>query len=115
MYTKQEMENMEKECVQFITEFLKRIKNIIIGKTAGFCYGVKRAVDGVNKDIKENKEDNIYCLGEIVHNRQVINSLKEMRSANESTALEHHPSVSDTYLNSLGIAILKSLIPFFIS
>lgn len=26
MYTKQEMENMEKECVQFITEFLKRIK-----------------------------------------------------------------------------------------
>lgn len=77
MYTKQEMENMEKECVQFITEFLKRIKNIIIGKTAGFCYGVKRAVDGVNKDIKENKEDNIYCLGEIVHNRQVINSLKE--------------------------------------
>ena len=77
MYTKQEMENMANECVQFIIEFLKKIRNIIIGETAGFCYGVKRAVDGVNKDINENEEGNIYCLGEIVHNKQVIKSLKD--------------------------------------
>lgn len=49
---------------------------ILIGKTAGFCYGVKRAVNGANDEIKNDKE-NVYCLGEIVHNKQVINDLKE--------------------------------------
>ena len=48
---------------------------IIVGKTAGFCYGVKRAVEGAEKEIEEAKEP-IYCLGEIVHNSQVIEKLK---------------------------------------
>lgn len=39
---------------------------IIIGKTAGFCYGVKRAVEGSIEEIKKQK-DPIYCLGELVH------------------------------------------------
>ena len=29
---------------------------IIIGKTAGFCYGVKRAVDGAIEESKKNKK-----------------------------------------------------------
>lgn len=48
---------------------------VILGKTAGFCYGVKRAVDGSLKQINENKT--IYCLGELVHNKQVVSDLKE--------------------------------------
>ena len=48
---------------------------VIVGKTAGFCYGVKRAVEGAKKEIKE-KKSNVYCLGEIVHNKQVIDELK---------------------------------------
>ena len=48
---------------------------IILGKTAGFCYGVKRAVDGAKEDIKTN--ENIYCLGEIVHNQSVIKKLTD--------------------------------------
>lgn len=48
---------------------------IILGKTAGFCYGVKRAVDWAKEDIKVN--ENIYCLGELVHNESVIKDLKE--------------------------------------
>ena len=28
---------------------------ILVGKTAGFCYGVKRAVDGAKKEINESK------------------------------------------------------------
>lgn len=47
---------------------------IIIGKNAGFCYGVERAV---NKTIEEAKKDKVFCLGEIVHNQNVINYLKE--------------------------------------
>ena len=46
---------------------------IIVGKTAGFCYGVKRAVDGANKLVENNHD--IYCLGELVLNKEVINEL----------------------------------------
>lgn len=50
---------------------------IVVGKTAGFCYGVKRAVDGATQEIATAKEP-IYCLGEIVHNRQVIEKLENL-------------------------------------
>ncbi len=49
---------------------------IIVGKTAGFCYGVKRAVEGAKSEIEKAKEP-IYCLGEIVHNKQVIEMLEK--------------------------------------
>lgn len=48
---------------------------IIVAKTAGFCYGVKRAVEGAQKDVEEKKE--LYCLGELVHNKQVIEKLEQ--------------------------------------
>lgn len=47
--------------------------NIIIGKTAGFCFGVKNAVTKAEEYAK--KCDNIYCLGELVHNKQVVENL----------------------------------------
>lgn len=49
---------------------------LIIGKTAGFCYGVKRAVDGAKEALKQNKI--LYGLGEIVHNQEVIKELEEL-------------------------------------
>ena len=48
---------------------------IIIGKTSGFCYGVKNAVDKANEEL-DNSSENIYCLGELVHNKQVTNKLQ---------------------------------------
>lgn len=50
---------------------------IIVGKTAGFCYGVERAVEGAKEELKKTNEP-IFCLGEIVHNRQVIEHLKQL-------------------------------------
>lgn len=50
---------------------------IIVGKTAGFCYGVERAVEGAKEELKKTKEP-IFCLGEIVHNRQVIEQLEQL-------------------------------------
>ena len=50
---------------------------IIVGKTSGFCYGVKRAVEGATSEIV-NKKGPIYCLGELVHNRQVIKKLEDL-------------------------------------
>ena len=49
---------------------------IILGKTAGFCYGVKNAVTNTENILKEQKET--YCLGELVHNGQVIKKLENM-------------------------------------
>lgn len=47
--------------------------DIIIGKTAGFCFGVKNAVDNTMEELK--KGEKVYCLGELVHNKQVIEEL----------------------------------------
>jgi len=49
---------------------------IIVGETAGFCYGVKRAVDGAKEELQKT-EEKIYCLGEMVHNKQVVKDLEE--------------------------------------
>ena len=49
---------------------------IKIGKTAGFCYGVERAVEGA-KGVVEKTNKKVYCLGEIVHNREVVKDLEK--------------------------------------
>ena len=49
---------------------------LIIGKTAGFCYGVKKAVEGAEDNLK--KEKNLYGLGEIVHNKKVVKKLENL-------------------------------------
>ena len=41
----------------------------------GFCYGVKRAVEETKKELDKNKR--IDCLGELVHNKQVIEKLEK--------------------------------------
>ncbi len=49
---------------------------IVLGKTAGFCYGVKNAVTNAEEKLKSYK--NIYCLGELVHNGEVIKKLENL-------------------------------------
>ena len=60
---------------------------IEVAKTAGFCYGVKRAVDGVYKEIE--KGNKIATLGHLIHNGQVIAELEEK-------GVKSYESVSDT-------------------
>lgn len=52
--------------------------DIKLAKFAGFCYGVKRAVETAVKLKKENPDKNIYILGELIHNTDVINELDKM-------------------------------------
>ena len=47
---------------------------IIVGKTSGFCNGVKFTIDKANEMI--NKYKKLYCLGQIVHNERVIKDLE---------------------------------------
>ena len=50
---------------------------ITIGKTAGFCFGVKRAVDLAFREGREHSEDRIYSAGPLIHNSTVLAQLKE--------------------------------------
>lgn len=45
----------------------------------GFCYGVIKAYNNIIKIIEENQDKNIYMLGWLVHNENVINDLKKRK------------------------------------
>ena len=47
-----------------------------VAETAGFCFGVKRAVDKVYQLIEEGVSP-IYTLGPIIHNEEVVSDLAE--------------------------------------
>ena len=49
---------------------------VIKAKTAGFCFGVKRAVDQVY-ELAGKKEGAVYTYGPIIHNEEVVNDLEK--------------------------------------
>ncbi len=57
---------------------IKLPKNITLAKLAGFCYGVKRAVETAKKLKAENPDKNVFVLGELIHNSQVISELEAL-------------------------------------
>ena len=52
--------------------------DIKLAKFAGFCYGVKRAVETAKKLKQENPDKNVYILGELIHNTDVIKELESL-------------------------------------
>ena len=46
-----------------------------LAKSAGFCFGVKRAIDTVYEQVETGKK--IYTLGPIIHNEEVVKDLEE--------------------------------------
>ena len=46
-----------------------------VAETAGFCFGVKRAVDKVYQLIEDGVSP-IYTLGPIIHNEEVVSDLE---------------------------------------
>ncbi len=68
-----------------------------LAKSAGFCFGVKRAVETVYEQIEKQKTAQkklpIYTYGPIIHNEQVVRDLEEkgvrmLESKEELEALE---------------------------
>jgi len=49
---------------------------IRLAKTAGFCFGVKRAVETVYEQVEKNSGKQIYTYGPIIHNEEVVKDLK---------------------------------------
>lgn len=46
-----------------------------IDNGSGFCFGVVNAIKSAEKELKETKDD-LFCLGDIVHNNQEVDRLK---------------------------------------
>ena len=84
---------------------------IIIGKTAGFCFGVKNAVTKAEEALEQNEE--IYCLGELVHNKQVTERLTQkgmhfidnITEAKGKTVIRSHGVEKKTYKQAENIKI----------
>ena len=48
-----------------------------VAKSAGFCFGVERAMQKVYAQIEENADKKIYTFGPIIHNDEVVKELEE--------------------------------------
>ena len=51
-------------------------RKILVARTAGFCFGVKRAVEKVYEQVSMGKQ-NIYTYGPIIHNEEVVTDLEK--------------------------------------
>ena len=49
---------------------------VLVAKTAGFCFGVRRAVEMVIEQSRSGLQP-VYTYGPIIHNEQVVNELEE--------------------------------------
>jgi 4-hydroxy-3-methylbut-2-enyl diphosphate reductase len=49
---------------------------ITIDQNSGFCFGVVHAIEAVEKSLQ--KQGQLYCLGDIVHNNEEVSRLKQM-------------------------------------
>ena len=96
---------------------------IIVAKKAGFCFGVKRAID-IAFQIAREKRKGVYTLGPIIHNPQVVERLKEKgiipiedvktRQDIEALIIRTHgiPLNLSKEIRSMGYEIIDATCPF---
>jgi 4-hydroxy-3-methylbut-2-enyl diphosphate reductase len=98
--------------------------NIRLAESAGFCFGVQRAVDLVYEEIK--KGGNIYTYGPIIHNDMVVEELsskgvrvietpEELKNLPEGTIIIRSHGISRKLLEELssyGHKIIDATCPF---
>ena len=74
---------------------------INVAKTAGFCFGVKRAVDQVYEQTEKENGKKIYTYGPIIHNEEVVKDLR-------SRGVEVIHSEEELAALTEGIVIIRS-------
>lgn len=76
---------------------------IQIVKNAGFCYGVKRAHNMSQKAIEKSNGINVYSLGDLINNKQVIGKLEE-KGLKVITNIDNLNESSSLIIRAHGIA-----------
>ena len=93
---------------------------INLAKSAGFCFGVKRALEIALKTAA--KEKRVEMLGDIVHNEEVVNQIKESgikkikhlsKGRGKILLIRAHGTSIDTYkkVRALGYKIIDATCP----
>lgn len=99
------------------------MKEVILAKSAGFCFGVKRAVDTV---YEQTGKKNVYTFGPIIHNEEVvkdlekkgvfvINTMEKLDDITEGTVIIRSHGVSSAVYEALqkkGVEIVDATCPF---
>lgn len=100
------------------------MKKIVLAETAGFCFGVKRAVDTVYEEIK--KGGKVYTYGPIIHNAEVVSDLsekgvllihtiEELKDISEGTIIIRSHGVSEEVYEKIkaqGLDIVDATCPY---
>ena len=74
--------------------------SVTVAKTAGFCFGVRRAVDLAEQQAKKNGK--IYAYGEIIHNMHEIERLEKL-GVHTAYALEDIPDGAGVLIRAHGV------------
>lgn len=101
---------------------------VTTAKSAGFCFGVKRAVKTVYEEIESGKAvgEHIYTYGPIIHNEQVvadleskgvkvINSIEELKALEEGTVIIRSHGVdreTTELIREKGLKLVDATCPF---
>ena len=97
---------------------------VTLAKSAGFCFGVKRAVDMVYEEAKRGEK--VYTYGPIIHNNEVvedlaskgvalIQSIEELKAITEGTIIIRSHGVSKEIYDIIkeqGLNIVDATCPF---
>ncbi|MDD2972193.1 MAG: 4-hydroxy-3-methylbut-2-enyl diphosphate reductase [Lachnospiraceae bacterium] len=97
---------------------------VILAKSAGFCFGVKRAVEQVYEQTDTRK--NIYTYGPIIHNEEVVkdlerkgvtvvNDLDELTDVSSGTVIIRSHGVSANVFHAIeetGLECVDATCPF---
>ena len=96
--------------------------SITVAKSAGFCFGVSRAVELVEEAAKAGKK--VATLGPIIHNRHAVNRFEEMgvqvisapeeATPGSTVIIRSHGVTKAVYerLENMGVEIVDATCPF---
>lgn len=94
---------------------------LLVAKSAGFCFGVSRAIDTAYHEIEKNKK--IYTYGPLIHNKQVTADLKKkgidviesLEGVEEGTIIIRSHGVGKTLYDAIekkGLKVVDGTCPF---
>lgn len=99
---------------------------VTIDDNSGFCWGVVRTIEIAEQTLEQNQENDIYILGEIIHNPKEVerlehkglktiyhNDLEKLKGTNAKVLIRAHGEPPTTYATAkeLGVEIIDATCP----